>query len=271
MGCSASKSTEASTEAPSFPWGEAPPAKPGADQSSAVAAPAEATSGGEAGRQQGQKSRAPEEQRPRTSPRPRMSPRPAACAPEPAAADAEASDSPHASRFSSASASKLDSLDEMDADLSGMEATSADAEAVLTGGDSIPRTLRTELATLHGDANKLLANRVDALITAEMSSGREAARAKRKQLVVRAEALIERLEAQIKRLDQLKVALVVRDSGDADGDGGAPADDAREAGGGSGSGTGSDGVKLEAVRLEGRPPRSPATRPHTRSQTSEVL
>ena len=250
MGCSSSKDTEASKEASAFPWGESPPVKPGADQSSASEAPVE-----EAARQQGQKSRAPDEQG-RRSPRPRTSPRPAACAPEPAAepaADVGDSDGPPTSRFSSASASKLDSLDEMDADLSAMEAESADAETTLASGGSVPRTLRTELAVLHGNANKLLANRVDALLTGEMSSGREAARAKRKQLVLRAEALIEALEKQIKRVDQLKVALVVRDSGASSNGEDAPA--AADAGRDSGS----DGVQLSAVQLEG------ANRPRTRS------
>ena len=67
--------------------------------------------------------------------------------------------------FSVYSAQKLDSLDEMEADLREMQRKSADAEAELGGAGVLPVSLRTELSVLHGNANKLLATRVDAVIT----------------------------------------------------------------------------------------------------------
>ena len=53
-------------------------------------------------------------------------------------------------------------------------------------------------------ANKLLATRLDAIVTADLTTGRDEARAKRKELVALAESLIELTEQQIKRIDALK-------------------------------------------------------------------
>ena len=64
--------------------------------------------------------------------------------------------------------------------------------------------LRGELAQLHGSANKLLATRIDAILTSELISGRDDARAKRKALIKQVEKLIEKCESQIKRYDKLR-------------------------------------------------------------------
>ena len=45
-----------------------------------------------------------------------------------------------------------------------------------------------------GNANRLLATRLDAILTSELTSGRDAARAKRKVLIGQSEALIDRCE-----------------------------------------------------------------------------
>lgn len=63
----------------------------------------------------------------------------------------------------------------------------------------LPLGLRNELAQLHGNANKLLATRLDAIITSDLTSGKEEARAERKRLIRATEMLIERVEAQAER------------------------------------------------------------------------
>ena len=87
-----------------------------------------------------------------------------------------------------------------------MQATS-DSAAQLLGSSSrapLPAGLRTELSVTHGSANKLLATRIDAIVTADLTTAKDEARAKRKSLVATAEALIERIEEQIKQIDRRK-------------------------------------------------------------------
>ena len=64
--------------------------------------------------------------------------------------------------------------------------------------------LRNELAQLHGNANKLLATKLDAILTGELRSGKEEARAKRKQLIGMTETLIDRVEGLVKAYDKTK-------------------------------------------------------------------
>ena len=64
--------------------------------------------------------------------------------------------------------------------------------------------LRDELAQLHGNLNKLLATELDAILTGELNSGKDAARAKRKQLIGKAEKLIDDTEKQVKLFDKVK-------------------------------------------------------------------
>ena len=79
--------------------------------------------------------------------------------------------------FSVVSASKLVSLDAMEEELAAMEAESAAAEDHLSRSEaSLPVGLRTELSLLHGNANKLLATKVDAVLTGAQSPGPTLAR-----------------------------------------------------------------------------------------------
>ena len=75
-------------------------------------------------------------------------------------------------------------------------------------GASVPAGLRSDLASLHGSVNKLLATRLDAIVTSDMSSPgrRDEARAKRKALVAQSQALIERVEVQVAAVDALRAA-----------------------------------------------------------------
>ena len=81
------------------------------------------------------------------------------------------------------------------------------AATALASGDALPVGLRSSLASLHGNANKLLATRLDAIVTGDLTSGKEEARAKRKELVAAAEALIERTEQQIRLIDERKAGV----------------------------------------------------------------
>ena len=104
------------------------------------------------------------------------------------------------------SSALAETLDRLEVELTEMQETSAAAREVLSVGTAktLPLGLRSELASLHGSANKLLATRLDAIVTADLTTGREEARARRKKLVAAAEELIETLESQIKQIDQIK-------------------------------------------------------------------
>ena len=97
-----------------------------------------------------------------------------------------------------------ETLDTLELEMREMEATCSAAAAEIGGLDAdapLPTGLRSELAKLHGLANKLLATRIDAILTGGLTSYRDQARARRKALVLAAESLIEQLEAQIRLLD----------------------------------------------------------------------
>ena len=64
-----------------------------------------------------------------------------------------------------------------------------------------------------GNANRLLATRLDAILTSELTSGRDAARAKRKALIGQSEALIDRCEVLVKRYDSEKDAVAAAKPG----------------------------------------------------------
>lgn len=88
------------------------------------------------------------------------------------------------------------------------------------GGDGqIDPALRDLLAQVHGDTMRLLSSGgpllttgdaptppLDAITTSELESGRVDARAERKALVLRAEALSERVQAAITSIDEHRVA-----------------------------------------------------------------
>ncbi|EOD08188.1 hypothetical protein EMIHUDRAFT_217769 [Emiliania huxleyi CCMP1516] len=88
-------------------------------------------------------------------------------------------------------------LDTLEKELDEMQATLNRADEALAN-EAPPIALRSTLASLHGSATALLATRLDALHTADLTSGRDEARAKRKALVAAAERVIERAEAQIR-------------------------------------------------------------------------
>ena len=116
---------------------------------------------------------------------------------------------PHPARqLTARSAAVVETLGGLEEELKGMESTLTRADAALgaLGAGPLPVGLRSELASLHGSANKLLATRLDGLLTGDLTTAREEARGKRKALVATAEALIERTEAQIRQIDHIKAA-----------------------------------------------------------------
>ena len=107
--------------------------------------------------------------------------------------------------LTSRSQAMQETLEGLETELHEMQETSERAEQLL-GQPELPVGLRSELATMHGAANKLLATRLDAIVTSDLTTGRDAARAKRKVLVAATEALIEKTEQQIQLIDQRKEA-----------------------------------------------------------------
>ena len=110
--------------------------------------------------------------------------------------------------MSMASRATHDTLEQIELEVLDMQRTCDAAEETLekTAADQLEPQLRNDLAQLHGNANKLLATRIDAILTSELISGRDDARAKRKALIKQVEKLIEAVEGQIKRIDKMKVA-----------------------------------------------------------------
>ena len=54
---------------------------------------------------------------------------------------------------------------------------------------------------MHGSLNNAYTARLDAIVTGDLTTGREEARAMRKRLLAQTEALIAAVEGQIKRID----------------------------------------------------------------------
>ena len=87
--------------------------------------------------------------------------------------------------------------------LAKAEASSSNFESCQS---SLPWGVRNWLAQLHGNANKLLATRLDAIITSDLTTGRDEVRAVRKRLIKHTEEIIERLENLVKAHDRIKSA-----------------------------------------------------------------
>lgn len=111
-------------------------------------------------------------------------------------------------QYSMASTKTVETLTTLQLQVVQIQNACEEAEGMLasTPFDGLPVGMRNRLAQLHGDANSLLATKIDAILTSELNSGKADARAMRKQLIVTVEALIEKLEALVKRFDQLKAA-----------------------------------------------------------------
>ena len=92
-------------------------------------------------------------------------------------------------------------MDALDSTLSSGKTAVDSAEAA---GSGAPLGLRNTMSQLHGNANKLLATRIDAILTSELVSGRDDARAKRKALIKVVEELIEKVEGLVKQFDKAR-------------------------------------------------------------------
>eukprot|EP00900_Chrysochromulina_parva_P014708 jgi/Chrpa1/23238/Chrysochromulina_OHIO_Genome00007828-RA len=109
-------------------------------------------------------------------------------------------------QYSIASQKTVGLLDQIKFDLLDLQQRLSRAEAEIEAPpptDGLPAALRGELAKLHGDANKLLATRIDAILTGDLTSGKDDARAMRKEMIRTVEGLIETVEDLVKRFDAL--------------------------------------------------------------------
>ena len=106
--------------------------------------------------------------------------------------------------YSTASYNTVQTLQTIELQVVDMERQAKEYEALLSGpAEEIPAGTRNKLAQLHGDTNKLLATKLDAILTGDLNSGKDDARATRKKLTAQMEALIEKVEALVKKHDQL--------------------------------------------------------------------
>jgi len=110
--------------------------------------------------------------------------------------------------YSRASEAVLETLDGINERLTSIQAACDAADSALDAPSSLERGLRSQLASLHGDANTLLAAKIDAILISDLSSGKEHVRMRRKALAKQAERLIERIEAQVRRFDEIRATSV---------------------------------------------------------------
>jgi len=62
------------------------------------------------------------------------------------------------------------------------------------------------LRQLHGDFNRILDTKIDAILTSDLNSGKEDARAKRKALSAKCGTIIEEIEGLVKAYDAQRSA-----------------------------------------------------------------
>mmetsp|Transcript_53800 Transcript_53800/g.99455 ORF Transcript_53800/g.99455 Transcript_53800/m.99455 type:complete len:270 (+) Transcript_53800:116-925(+) len=97
--------------------------------------------------------------------------------------------------YSKASLASLDKLSSLEQQLSAMETRVAEITALLQGVQTTDvATLRTELAQLESRAKQLEGRGVDDIYTSELRSGREEAKAFKKDMLRRFEALFNLIE-----------------------------------------------------------------------------
>ena len=104
----------------------------------------------------------------------------------------------------------VDGLDAIDQQLRQLQERhrQLEAKAARSPPGSVMPATRSELAQLHGEAESLVAQQVDAVSTANLRSGRLEAQAKRKELVEGATQLIETTEARVSGRFPPSLALV---------------------------------------------------------------
>lgn len=106
-------------------------------------------------------------------------------------------------RLSTVSARALDTLESLGREVDDVEAAIAAYERLERGApDAAKHAALGELRQLNGRLDKLQAERVDAVCTAELESGRDEARAERKRLNGRLDALRPRVQAAVGRLSR---------------------------------------------------------------------
>ena len=112
---------------------------------------------------------------------------------------------------SAASGLALDELSKIEAELAQLQQRAEVVEAELSA-PTLAIGARSRLAVLHGEARKLLEQRVDAVLTGALASGQDQAKALKRRLVVGSNALIDRLEALNSKLASLEPELCVVDA-----------------------------------------------------------
>ena len=114
-------------------------------------------------------------------------------------------------RKSAASGLALDELSKMEAELAQLQQRAGVLEAELSA-PTLAVGVRSRLAVLHGEARRLLEQRVDTVLTGALVSGQDQAKALKRRLVVGSNALIDRLEALNSKLASLEPELCVVDA-----------------------------------------------------------
>jgi hypothetical protein len=146
---------------------------------------------------------------------------PAAAAAAASAAAAAVAPPPLQKRYSVKSQAAMDDLELIEARLLSLEKGSAEAERELRAAyfqpEQLDPALRDQLAQLYGDVTALVSSGsagtkenpvgtvpLDGFVTGELNSAQGDAKAKRKALVGRAEALAARIKTQVARCDKLR-------------------------------------------------------------------
>lgn len=98
--------------------------------------------------------------------------------------------------YSALSKRAISRISEIGDGLSAYEKQIEDIEKGLASSSIAIGKAKADLGQLHGNVFKLLSNQVDAVQTGELNSGKDVARAERKDLSHRAEALLDRVEGR---------------------------------------------------------------------------
>jgi len=108
--------------------------------------------------------------------------------------------------LSTASFQAVSTLESLEASLEDLESKTLIAEKFIINGEALPEEyegidLRNALAQAFGSTSVLLGSGIDSVLTGDLNSGKDEARAKRKDLTKRAQALCDKCEELIKAVD----------------------------------------------------------------------
>uniref|UniRef100_A0A7S2FNN7 Uncharacterized protein n=1 Tax=Haptolina brevifila TaxID=156173 RepID=A0A7S2FNN7_9EUKA len=111
-------------------------------------------------------------------------------------------------QYSTASWNTVSTLQQFELQVTEMEERVKDYAKILANPppEGLDPAMRNQMAQLHGDFNRILDTKIDAILTSDLNSGKEDARAKRKALSAKCGTIIEEIEGLVKAYDAQRSA-----------------------------------------------------------------